>query len=390
MSERGERLRAIIIGAGIGGLTAAIALRRAGVTPVMAERAGSLENLHLGAGIHLWSNALQALGQVGIGDAVAAIGTPMTTQRYLTSTGRTLGQLDVAGLSRSLGAPTIGASRPQLHRVLTETLDDVEVRVGATCVGFEQDRRGVTARFADGTEMRGDVLLGADGINSVVRRQLHGSRPPVYAGYTAWRAITDFAHTRVPVGEMWIHWGRGARILHYHVSDGRVYWLAMVRAPQGGTDPPAGHRDAVMRHYRGWPEPIEALIATTQEEAISRTDIVDRDPLQHWGTGRVTLLGDAAHPMSPNLAQGAGQAIEDGVALGNLLSGQADPVEALRGYERRRRDRANGMLTTSRMVGRMSLMRSPVTCAVRDHMALRMVYATYGRKKARQDLTAVT
>jgi 2-polyprenyl-6-methoxyphenol hydroxylase-like FAD-dependent oxidoreductase len=383
------RARTIIVGAGIGGLTAAIALRQAGADPLVVERAPSLEALQLGAGLHLWTNALQALRQLGLAEQVAAIGTPMRTQRYLDWRGRSLGTLDVEGISHRLGAPTVGVSRPQFHRVLADALDGTQVRLGAACVGFEQDRRGVTVRFDDGTEERGDVLVGADGIGSVVRRQLHGPTPPVYAGYTAWRAICDFSHPRVPVGEMWIHWGRGARILHYHVSGQRLYWLALVKAPQGGSDPPGGRRRAVTERYRGWPEPIEAMLASTDESAISRADVVDRDPIGHWGTGRVTLLGDAAHPMTPNLAQGAGQAIEDGVALARALDEDADAVAALRTYEQRRAERANGLSETSRMVGRLSLLSSPLTCAARDNVALRTVYATYGRTKAVQDLTAL-
>lgn len=390
MADHRGGSRAVVIGAGIGGLTAAIALRRAGGNPVVVDRARSLDALHVGAGVHLWSNALQALQRVGLADAVADLGTEMQAQRYLTWRGQSLGSVDVKRLSRSLGAPTVAVSRPELHALLTRALEDTPVRVGAELVGFEQDPRGVTARFAQGSDERGDVLIGADGVGSVVRRQLHGPHPPVYAGYTAWRAICDFSHPRAPVGEMWIYWGPGARILHYHVTDKRLYWLALAKAPEGEEDPPEGHRQAVLDRYHGWPEPIEAMIESTDEHAIMRVDIVDRDPIDHWGKGRITLLGDAAHPMTPNLAQGAGQAIEDGIALANALRSTPDPVAALRAYEQRRVKRANHMLTTSRMVGRVSLLSSPVTRTVRDQVVLRTIYRTYEGKRARQDLTAVT
>jgi 2-polyprenyl-6-methoxyphenol hydroxylase-like FAD-dependent oxidoreductase len=381
--------RVLIVGGGLGGVTAGIALRRMGLDAVVFERAASVDAVQVGAGLHMWSNALRALQPLGLSDAVAAIGTQMTAQRYLTWRGHRLGTLGVARVSGDLGAPTVGVSRPRLHRILVDALDGDALRLGAECTGFEQDRSGVTARFADGREERGDVLVGADGINSVIRRQLHGAAPPRYAGYTAWRAICDFAHPRVPVGEMWIYWGPGARILHYHVSDQRVYWLAMARAPAGEADPPTGRKAAVGHRYRGWPDPIPALLEHTDEAAILRQDVVDRDPVPHWGSGRVTLLGDAAHPMTPNLAQGACQAIEDAVSLANVLPYAADAGAGLRHYEERRVKRANDFVKTSRVVGRMSLMTSPLTRAVRDHLVLRTIYTVYDGRRVRKDLTPV-
>jgi 2-polyprenyl-6-methoxyphenol hydroxylase-like FAD-dependent oxidoreductase len=378
--------RAVIIGGGLGGLTAALALRRIGMEVVVFERAPSLDAIQLGAGLHLWSNALLALQHVGVAEAVAAVGTEMSAQRYLSWRGRPLGALDVAALSAELGAPTVGLSRPAIHKVLVDALDGENLRLGAELTGFELGRRNVTARFADGSEEQGDVLVGADGINSVVRRQLHGFAPPRYGGYTAWRALCDFDHPRVPVGEMWIYWGLGARILHYHVSGQRLYWLAMAKAPEGEPDPPAGRKAGVLARYRGWPSPVEAMIEATDEAAIIWSDVVDRDPVRHWGAGRVTLLGDAAHPMSPNLAQGAGQAIEDAVALAHALRDAADPADGLRAYEQRRVKRANDFVKTSRMVGTMSLTDSPVACAVRNQVVLRTVYAVNGAVKARKDL----
>lgn len=391
MAGRRER-RVLVAGGGLGGLTAGIALRRRGIEAVVLERAPSLDRVQVGAGLHLWSNALRALQVLGLDEEVAAIGTEMVRQRYLDRQGRSLGSLRVAEVSRALGAPTVAVTRPAVHRVLADALHASgtdALRMGAAVAGFDQDADGVTVRLADGEELRGDVLVGADGIGSVVRRQLHGAAPPRYAGYTAWRALCDFAHPRVPVGEMWIHWGDGARILNYHVGDGRVYWLAMAKEPPGGQDPPGGRRNAVLARYRGWPEPIEALVGAAEERAILRQDVVDRDPLPRWGSGRVTLLGDAAHPMTPNLAQGACQAIEDAVSLGDVLAGPLGDAEALRAYEERRRSRANGMVAVSRTVGRMSLMEHPVPRAIRDHVVLRSVYATYGGRRVRRDLTPV-
>ncbi|HEX2141178.1 MAG TPA: FAD-dependent monooxygenase [Candidatus Limnocylindria bacterium] len=387
-----RRPRVLVVGGGIGGMTAAIALRRRGLDAVVFERAASIERVQLGAGLHLWSNALRALQVLALDRAVVDIGTVMTRQRYLDSRGRSLGDLDVGRVSSELGAPTVAVTRPDFHRLLVDALAEVgpdALRFGAECTGFYHEPDSVTAKFADGTEERGDVLVGADGIASAVRAQLHGAEPPSYSGYTAWRALCDFSHPRLPVGEMWIYWGPGARILHYHVSDQRVYWLAMAKAPARTPDPPEGRKAAALARYRGWASPVEELIESTDEAAIIHQDVVDRDPIPRWGASRVTLLGDAAHPMTPNLAQGAGQAIEDGVSLATVLASSADPVEGLRAYERRRAERANGMIKVSRMVGRMSLLESPVARAVRDNVVLRSIYATYDGRRVRRDLTPV-
>ncbi len=382
-----ENLRVIIVGGGIGGLTAAIALRQAGLDVVVLERAASADNLSVGAGVHLWTNALQALRTVGMTEAVAAAGTPVTAHRYLSWQGRPLGMLQVGEVSGELGAPTVGLSRGELHRTLLGALGDGVLRFGAECVGFEQSPRGVVVRLAGGDEERGDILIGADGIKSVVRQQLHGWTEPHYSGITAWRAICDFASPQIPVGEMCIYWGPGARILHYHVSGQRLYWLSLVKSPPRLRDPEGGSKAAVTARYRGWPRQVQGMLAATDEAAILRTDVVDRDPLKRWGQDRVTLLGDAAHPMYPDMAQGAGQAIEDAICLAGTLRRAADPVSGLRDYEERRRDRANGFVKTSRIVNRMSLMEAPVMCAVRNQVALRTVYAIQAAGKVRKDLT---
>lgn len=382
-----KNLRAIIVGGGIGGLTAAIALRQAGHQAVVLERAKSIDHVALGAGVHLWTNALQALQAIDLAGQVAAAGTTVTAHRYLSWQGRPLGSLKVAEVSGELGAPTVGLSRPELHRTLASTLQDGVVRFNAEFTGFEQSPRRVVARLADGSEEQGDILIGADGIRSVVRQQLHGPAEPHYSGITAWRAICDFTSPQVAVGEMCIYWGPGARILHYHVSGQRLYWLSLVKSPPRQRDPEGASKAAVSAHYLGWPRHVQEMLAATEEAAILRTDIVDRDPLRRWGQDRVTLLGDAAHPMYPDMAQGAGQAIEDAVSLAAALRDAADPVAALRDYEQRRIRRANGFVKTSRAVNKMSLMRAPVMCAVRNQVALRTVYAIQAAGKARKDLT---
>ena len=354
-------------------MTAAIALRARGIDATVYERAPALGPV--GAGLHLWTNALHVYQQLGIADRIEAVGTRVERAEYLTSSGRLLAVWPAGDWGRRHGAPTIGITRPRLHDVLTAALDDEALQLGCECTGFEEDADGVVARFANGREERGDVLIGADGIRSIVRAQLHGAREPRYSGYTAWRAVLPFSHELAPPGLFRLHWGRGARFVFYHVGDGELYWLAMAKAPQGEQDPEGGAKPVVQARYRDFVDPVAAILEATPEDRIFRTDIIDREPIQAWGEGRVTLLGDAAHPMTPNQAQGACQAVEDALVLAKTLEGADDTAAALRSYEEQRIERTSAFVTMSHRVGSWSLMENPVAVAVRDR-ALGLMFKT--------------
>jgi 2-polyprenyl-6-methoxyphenol hydroxylase-like FAD-dependent oxidoreductase len=196
-------------------------------------------------------------------------------------------------------------------------------------------------RFATGAEARADALIGADGVVSRVRRQLTGKGPPdypPYAGYTVWHAIVE--DTSVPAGRFVLQFGRGSRFAYYRVDADRVYWSGIAYVPKG--DEGTIDREAVLDLFAGYAGPAAALIAAT--DRMQRHDIFGGEPLGAWGSGRVTVLGDAAHPMTTNLGQGAGMAIEDGVVLGCSVADHADPVVALRDYEERRINRTTTMM----------------------------------------------
>jgi 2-polyprenyl-6-methoxyphenol hydroxylase-like FAD-dependent oxidoreductase len=216
------------------------------------------------------------------------------------------------------------------------------------------------------------VLIGADGLHSRVRAGLFGDTPPTYSGYTCWRAVVRFDHTLLWPGESW---GRGARFGQVGMSGGQVYWFATKDAPAGGRGA-AGEKAELQRVFRGWHEPVEQLIAATDESVILRHDIYDRPVLGRWGNGRVTLLGDAAHAMTPNLGQGACQAIEDAVVLARELAARRDLPGALRSYETRRIGRANSIVTASRRLGAIGQWSHPLAVPVRNwlmaHVASRL------------------
>jgi len=183
------------------------------------------------------------------------------------------------------------------------------------------DEKGIAVQFADGREAQGDLLIGADGIHSVVRTQLFGQQALRYAGYTTIRGVASFDHPFLRPGRLFETWGRGRQFGAVRLTQGRIYWFLRLIAPAGGA---WREKAEVQALCHNWHEPIEAIIAATEETALGQRDVYDGKPLPQWGQGAITLVGDAAHPMTTSLAQGACQAIEDAGVLGSCL--QADQV----------------------------------------------------------------
>ena len=360
----GKAKTAIIIGGGIGGLTTAIALRRKGLEAAVYERAPDIREV--GAGLTLWANAVKALGKLGLADAVKAAGAPGMGGSIRTSKGDVLSSLTSEELERRYGAANLGIHRADLQRILLDRLGEDVVHLGATCSGFSQDEDGVTVRFEDGRAARGDVLIGADGIHSTVREGLFGKEKPRYSGYTAWRGVVNVPDASQRANAAFETWGCGQRFGHVTIGQGRVYWFAVRNTRPGETDAPQGRQAEVRRLFADWHAPIPALIEATDEAAILRNDIYDREPLKRWTEGRVTLLGDAAHAMTPNLGQGACQAIEDAVVLANRLAERDGAAQALLAYEMARIQRANLIVTQSWRIGRVAQWGNPLACAVRN------------------------
>jgi 2-polyprenyl-6-methoxyphenol hydroxylase-like FAD-dependent oxidoreductase len=268
-----------------------------------------------------------------------------------------------AALARRVGEVSVVVHRADLLAILHQHLPPGCVTLGQRCVRIEQDADGVTAHFDDGSAARGDLLIGCDGIRSVVRAQLVGAGAPVYAGYSACRAVLPFDSARVTAGE---YWGAGARFGIAPLSGGRVYWFATRNTQADQHQTPEALRTLLRATFRDWCSPIPEIIATTDPASIIQNDVADRPPLARWSVGRATLLGDAAHPMTPNLGQGACQALEDAVVLARCLDDATDLAAALRTYEQRRIPRTSQLVRQSRRIGQVGQWQHPVACALRD------------------------
>jgi len=369
-----EPAKVIVAGAGIGGLSAAIALRRAGFEVVVLERTPELGAV--GAGLLLAANAQKALGRLGLAQEIASLGTPASVVEIRSSRGGALTNNPAGELEKKVGPPSVAVHRADLQALLVREAGEGTLRLGAEVENFRQDEGGVTAYLAGGEE-RADLLVGADGLRSRVRASLFGPAGPRYAGYTAWRAVVEPEEELLPWGTGFETWGRGARFGCAHIGGGRIYWFATANATEGEKDgspgSPGGPKATLLQRFGTWHSPVGGLIGTTHEDAILRTDIYDREPLgERWGRGRVTLLGDAAHPMTPDLGQGAAQAMEDAVVLARCLRDSGPTSDALRGYERLRSARAAMVVRRSRRLGRVAQLENPLLCRLRDR-ALAMI-----------------
>jgi 2-polyprenyl-6-methoxyphenol hydroxylase-like FAD-dependent oxidoreductase len=360
-----------IVGAGIGGMAAAVALRRRGIESYVYEEAARPREV--GAGLHLWANAVRALREIGLGEPVERIAVPIESERIYADSGELLVEWPVGDLSRELGIPSVGVARPDLLHELVEAAGDAVVG-DHRCTGFSQDAGGVTLEFEGGRSERCDFLVGADGLHSTVRTELHGAHEPRYLGYTSWRTLVPTEAGERPGGGVRLHqyWGQGSRCVFFPAgASGSTYLVCLANAPHGEEDVGGEPTSRLLATYGGFPDPIPELIAAAPESSWVRTDITDRLPLRRWGAHRATLLGDAAHPMAPNASQGAGMALEDAAVLAHELADRGTHPGALRAYERRRRGRVNFAVGVSWFPGLLGRVKRPRAVRLRNEFIRR-------------------
>ncbi len=372
----------LIAGGGIGGLALAIALRHRGVPVVVLERAR--EFTETGSGVVLASNGMTALAAIdpALADAVREAGQVFGARGrtghlspFTTSAGRLLSQTSFDGAEERWGAPLVSIRRARLHAVLSRfaAASDVELWTGQAVTGWSDSADGVDAALADGASVRGSVLVGADGLRSVVRRQLLEDGPPRYRGISAVRGIGP-ASARWPDG--FIAYGRGLILFAAAVGAGQVYWVASIRAPEGrwpARGPAAAHAE-LMRRLADWDPELTGVVAAADLDGVVLTDVYDRNPVRRWSRGRVVLVGDAAHPMVYTMGQGANVALEDAATLAVRLDPAGGPVtpDVLERFVAERADRAARIVRQSRLFGRIGHVRNPVAVRLRDAMMRRM------------------
>lgn len=348
---------ALIVGAGIGGLAAGLALRRAGWQVRIHERAANPREL--GFALALAPNAMAALGELGLADTMLAEGVATTKAEVRRPDGRVIRKFNA-----QLGGPMVVALRQALHGALMKAVGSDALMLGSEAVDIDIDvavtADGASLTLRDGRTATGDVLIGADGVGSVVRRFLHPHEaPPRPSGFCALRGVAygvgDYLGDLAAVGYL----GDAIEAATARASQNAVYWYVSLLAE----DMPADSRTpkAILeRHTAAFDSRFQAITSATRPDDMRFDELFERRALREWGTGRMTLLGDAAHPMLPHTGQGAAQALEDAVALGLALGPHGDVEPALRRYEQVRSRRTRRLVTLGPRIARVTTTRNPL------------------------------
>ncbi|RAV10016.1 hypothetical protein DQP55_16080 [Mycolicibacterium sp. GF69] len=354
--------RAIVIGGGIGGLATAAGLCRTGWRVTLFEQAPQFAPL--GAGIVVAPNAVRALEWLGAGDRLRELSVATGAAGVRTATGRWLVRTTIDELVAQYGVPAYVLHRADLHRILLEAADAADMRIGQRITAVRTESEIAEAVHDTGIE-RADLIIGADGVHSTARSALFPGHPGAsYAGYLTWRGVVSAAKVPPDMPGMIVSWGRGLGFGIVPLADGRAYWFASVTGPKGAHL----HEELneVAARFSGWHEPIPQLLAATAPDALLSHDIYHlRIPLPSYVANRVALLGDAAHAMTPDLGQGACQALEDAVTLAALAANRSVPA-ALAEYDHTRRPRTQAMVSTSARVGRFTGSRNPLLAVLRN------------------------
>lgn len=354
--------RVIVLGGGIAGLTAAIALRQLGFAPLLYEGAGQIRGI--GAGFGLASNAMRALDWLGIAKEVMPLGHMLGSFEICDQNGKTLMGMDTERLKQRYQAENFAIHRADLHRYLLSKVPAGSVFLAKRGLRIAQSKEGVEVFFADGSSVKGDYLLVADGVHSAIRQQLLPASKVRYAGYTCWRAVVDNKLVGLQKGIE--TWGKQGRVGMTPLMGDRLYWYICVNASRN--DPHYRQFEVKDLHQRfaHYHDPIPQAIAATEQGALIWNDIVDIKPIKRYAFGRVLLMGDAAHATTPNMGQGACQAIEDAVVLADTLKPGLSMESAFVRFEQRRLQRTHYITNTSRRAGWLAQLDNALLIALRN------------------------
>jgi 2-polyprenyl-6-methoxyphenol hydroxylase-like FAD-dependent oxidoreductase len=358
-----ELERVAIVGGGVGGLTTALALRKAGIEVEVHEKyphpAGRA------TGFTLWSYAIAHLQDLGIDDPTR-IGSPIEVTEIHNQKGDLIEEMPVGEVSKKLGAPSCDVNRRDLQVVATELLGEEIVHLGSECVDVEQNGGAPVVVLADGRRVEADLVIGADGAHSVTRDKVAPDAKLHYSGFSGWGGVLDgFEHELLKPNRHIEIWARGSKGGVADIGNDSVRWYVTRRAPAGGTDAPVD-KGEILEHIDGWYELLRAAVEAAPADSIVNTEAWDMEPIDTWIDRRLVLLGDSAHMTTPFASMGACMTIEDSVRLVEHLA-SGEPLDgALEAYEADRKKRDEDMVKSGRRMGKLQQMSSPLISWLRD------------------------
>lgn len=357
-------MKVAITGGGIAGLTTAIALQQAGITCTVYEAAPDLKPL--GAGIVLAANAMKALAKLGLAETVLAHGRLLNAFCILDTKGKIITKTNSLSVRSQYGADNFTIHRADLHQILRSFISPENLRMNKRGVGFEKKSSKITLHFSDGSSGETNYLLACDGIHSTVRTTLLPAATPRYAGYTCWRAVVDMPHLHL--NEATETWGTSGRFGIVPLPEGKIYWFACIPTYQNNSILKNYNTTDLLRHFQNFHNPIPEILRHTREEQLIWNDLCDLKPLSHFAFGNILLMGDAAHATTPNMGQGACQAIEDAVILASEWKQNARVEDVFLNFEKKRMERTHYITIQSRRIGRMAHIQNNYLAAIRNSL----------------------
>ncbi|GAB3165204.1 FAD-dependent monooxygenase [Telluribacter humicola] len=353
-----------ITGGGIAGLTTAIALKRTGIQAVVYEAAPEIKAV--GAGIGLAANAMKGFQKLGIDQAIMQEGRLLDALVIKDERGRLITKTDTLASSKKYGADNFTIHRARLHQVLMSYLDAAAVHTNKRLLHFERNGDKVHLHFADGSQGSVDYLIAADGIHSPVRQKLLPNVSTRYAGYTCWRAVIDYPtdHLR----EASETWGPNGRFGVVPLKDNKLYWYACVKAKENDLQYKNYTVEDLLQNFGSYHHPIPEVLQNTKTEQLIWNDIADLSPLPQYAFDTILLIGDAAHATTPNMGQGACQAIEDAVILADTIKKAPSLLDAFKEFERLRMARTQYIVKQSRLIGEVAQLQNKLIGGLRNSL----------------------
>jgi len=353
-----------IIGGGIGGLTTAIALRQHDINADVYEQAAQWKPL--GAGLVLSPNAMQVLARLRVADAIQQSGHPLERMQILDHSGRLLQSADVQQFARKFGVGTIAIHRARLHKALLQAIPTERVHLRKRCANLSSSASSANLEFGDGSSLSADLIIAADGLNSAARKWMHPSLQPRYSGQSSYRAVVKFDLPPDLRRTSQEHWAPRCRFGFAPIQEKEVYCYITFDALAGEQDTPTQAKERLTAIAQKFSSPVPELAANIAYGEIVRTDISDYAPFAPWHRDRIVLLGDAAHPATPNYGQGAAQAIEDAYFLARQIDRSSDVESALSNFEQLRRAKTTMINKRAWTLGKVAHMANPVARWMRN------------------------